>query len=196
MNSPEREQFKESLTGLAGHGAGLDLDTPNQWVVEGVTQAELFFTHLNRLLPADAVLYFEGCTIAPEVTAFYERYRAKDALPVVRDTIYPVPDVYHVTFSPDVIAHLRELAAKRPLEELFYHLKAYQGESLIFTFHDAFTGELRISERLDEPAVADFCRLFGATYRREPTLKRDPAQLQALLNALENPSRIRFANDP
>jgi hypothetical protein len=197
MNSAEREQFKDSLRGvIAGRHDGIDLDTPFHWIVEGIKQPEPFFACLGSLLPADAILYFEGISIASDIAKFYAAHRAANAVAVIRDTIFPVPDVYHVAGSAAVIDRLREWAASRPIPDLFDHVKAYRGESLLFTFHDAFDGWLLISDHASEPVVAEFCRNLGVTYRREQTRKRDPEQLRRFLWALENPDRVRIAGEP
>jgi len=198
MTSAERERLMDNLRGMiAGRGDGIDLDTPFRWVIQGVEQPEPFIRTLPLLLPSDAILYFEGGSIAPDVSAFYESHRARNAVAVVRDTIFPVPDIYHVAFSQDVVARLREFAASRSSQELFDHIKAYRGESLLFTFHDAFAGHLLISEHITESVVAEFCRSVSVSYQREPNVnKRDPEQLRRFLLALENPHKIRIAGGP
>ena len=194
MTNVEREQLKDSLRAMAaGRGNGIALDTKFRWVVEGIKQPEPFFASLPSLLPVDAILYFEGSSIASDIARFYEGHRASNAVAVVRDTIFPVPDIYHVTFSSEVTTRLRELLASRPSQELFDHIKAYRGGSLLFTFHDAFQGHLLIAEHIGEPAVADFCNSLGVSYRREPNVnKRDPEQLRRFLWALENPHKMRI----
>jgi len=197
MTSAEREQLKDNLRSMAaGRGDGIDLDTSFRWAIEGIEQPEPFMRHLPSLLPADAILYFEGGSIARDVSEFYESHRARNAVAVVRDTIFPVPDIYHVAFSPDVVARLCEFAATRAAQELFDHIKAYRGESLLFTFHDAFDGCLLISEHITEPVVAEFCQRLGASYKRETNAsKRDPEQLRRFLELMENPHKIRFAGE-
>jgi hypothetical protein len=57
---------------------------------------------------------------------------------------------------------------------------------LLFTFHDAFAGSLRVWERIQEEAVAQFCQTLGVSRRREKTRQRDPEQLRRILAALEH----------
>jgi hypothetical protein len=103
MSATDREELKDQLQAMvAGRGDGIDLDTPFQWVIEDLKQPVAFFEHLPILLPSDSILYVEGTNIAPEVAAFYLSHRARNAVDVVRDTIAPVPDIYHFTFSPEV----------------------------------------------------------------------------------------------
>lgn len=197
MNTAEREQLKENLRDMiVARSDGIDLDTPFQWVVEGIKQPEPFFASLPSLIPNDAILYCEGCLIAPDVAIFYKEHQASNAVGVVRDTIFPVPAIYHVAFSSQVATRLLKLAANRSPQELFDHFKAYRGESLLFAFHDAFTGCMLISERVSENIVAEFCRSLGVTYRREQTKKRDPEQLRHFLRALEHPDQVLIADEP
>ena len=144
MSAADREEIGELLAGareeiieqlramLAGRGDGIDLDTPFHWEIEGLKQPAPFFEHLPTLLPSDSILYVEGTHIAPEVAAFYSSHRAHNAVDVVRDTIWPVPDIYHFSFSSDVSSRLRQFAESRPVEEMFDHFKAYRGETLLF----------------------------------------------------------------
>lgn len=197
MKAAEREQLKDNLRDMiAGRGDGIDLDTPFHWVVEGIKQPEPFFACLPSLVPNDAILYCEGGSIAPDVAIFYKEHQARNAVAVVRDTILPVPEIYHVAFSSQVAARLRELAANRSPGELSDHIKAYQGKSLLFAFHDAFTGCMLISEHVSENVVAEFCRSLGVTCRREQTQKCDPEQFRHFLRALEHPDQVRIAGKP
>jgi hypothetical protein len=198
MTHAEREKLKENLRTMAARrGDGIDLDTPFRWVVEGILQPEPFFRSLPTLLPSDAILYFEGASIARDVSEFYELHRASNAIAVARDSIHPVPEIYHVAMSQEVLAGLCDYAASKPKEQLFDHIKAYRGESLLFTFHDAFENYLLISEHVTEPAVKEFCNTLGGTFRREQNInKRDPEVLRKFLEALENPHKIRIAGEP
>ena len=167
---------------LAGRGDGIDLDTPFHWAVEGLKQPGSFFEHLPALLPLDSILYVEGTHIAPEVAAFYSSHRARNAVDVARDTIWPVPDIYHVSFSSDVSSRLRQFAEDVPVAEMFDHLKAYRGETLLLYFHDAFDNVLRISAHIPEDIVAQFCRALEVSNRREEgSTYRDPEVLRKVL---------------
>jgi hypothetical protein len=196
MSATGREELKVQLRAMvAGRGDGIDLDTPFQWVIEDLKQPGAFFENLPRLLPPDSILYVEGTTIAPELAAFYSSHRADNPVDVIRDTIAPVPDIYHFRFSPDVCASLRQFAERHPVAGMFDHIKAYRGESLLFTFHDAFDGWLCISEHVPENFVVEFCHTLGVTHRREETRRRDPEQLRRILWAFENPHKVRIAGE-
>lgn len=178
---------------VAGVGAGIDIDTSQHWVIEKITQPKPFFQQLERLLSSDAILYFEGGSIAPEVATFFLANEAKNPVAVIRDTIAPAPDIYHVILSPAVIQALCRFAEEYPPEKLFDHIKAYRGQTLLFTFHDAFSGWLRVSDTVPQQSVAAFCEALGVTWRREKTKQRDLEQLRRLLWAFENPDQVKIS---
>jgi len=197
MTNAEREQLKDNLRErIAGLDNGIELDTNFRWVVSGIKQPALFFEHLSLLLAPDAILYFEGCSVARDVSAFYESNYSSNAVAVPRDTIFPVSECFHVNFSPEAVRRLCELGGSRPLSELFDHVKGYRHETLLFHFHDAFDNDLLISEEVAEPAVAEFANHLGASYRRERKVNKRNEGLQALLTAMENPGKIRIAGEP
>src|SRR5262249_45456088 len=89
MSNAEREKLKDQLRAfIAGRGDGIDITTEYRWVLSGVSRPEPFFKNLHRVLDLDAILYFEGCTIASDVSKFYESHRAPNPVAVVRDTIF------------------------------------------------------------------------------------------------------------
>jgi hypothetical protein len=199
MPPSEREQLMNGLrAALRGEHAGIDLEPGKQWVIWSIREPIPFFRALTRLLPAGGVLYMEGTEIAPYVAGFYERHAPTDTVPVVRDTISPEPDIFHVSFSPAVIDGLCELAGERESSELFDHIKGYHNGALVFTYHDAFDGQLRVAERVPESVIREFCELLGGTYTQEATQARDPEHrdLRRILWALENPDKVRILPEP
>jgi hypothetical protein len=196
MDTTERAILKEQLSAMAaGRGDGIELDTPERWVIGGLRQPVAFFRHLDLLIPKASILYFEGINVASEVARFYESRRpAKGAVCVARDTIFPVPEIYHVEMEPGVVDALIELLEKHSREKCFIHLKAYRDGRLLFAFHDAFDGsDLLVSDEIALEQVRAFREKIGASFRRERNEnKRNPEVLRALLRAMENPSKVRI----
>jgi hypothetical protein len=191
----EREGFKEQLRAMvAGRGDGIDLDSADRWVIGGLKDAPAFFRQLTVLIPGDSILYFEGCEIDPEVTRFYEKNRAANAVSVVRDTVFPVPDTHHVAMSPAVIEGVIGLLGRHPTAKCFYHVKAYREEKLLFTFHDAFDGShLLVSDQVPEENVRAFSTGLGGTCRREKNVNmRGPEHTRRILELFENPQKWRI----
>ena len=189
------EGLKEQLRAMAaGRLDGLDLDSVDRWVIGNLKDAPAFFRQLAVLIPEDCILYFEGCEIDPEMTRFYERNRAANAVSVVRDTVFPVPDTHHVAMSPAVIKELIGMLGQRPIAKCFYHVKAYREEKLLFTFHDAFDGsDLLVSEQVPEENVQAFSTALGGTCRREKNVnRRSPENMRRMLELFENPQKWRI----
>jgi len=156
---------------------GIDLDTPHHWVIDGVGYPMLFFKHLSKLVPAGTILYFEGTKIVPAAAQLYLAHRATNAMEVVQETVIPLPQMYHCVMSDELLKTLGEMAAGRPASDLFHHLKAYRESVLLFTWNDAYEGELRISEHVTENALERFCQALGISARREKTEQPKPEAL-------------------
>jgi hypothetical protein len=195
MDNTERAGLKEQLLAMAaGRGDGIDLDSKNRWVVEGLRNPPDFFRQLNTIIPEDSILYFEGCDTAKEVAEFFQKNRAANAIPVVRDTIFPVPETFHVSMTLGFINGFTDLLSRRATPECFNHVKAYRNETLIFAFHDAFDGsDCLFSDLVPEENIRAFASSLGSKHRLEPNVnKRDPEQLRRILWALENSHKLRI----
>ena len=195
MDAAEREGLKEQLRVMAaGRGDGIDLDTVDRWVIEGLTDSIGFFRHLGVLIPTDSILYFEGSAIVPEAARLYQKNRAANAICVVRDSIFPIPEVFHVSLTNEVLEGLICLLQGHSVQACFHHVKAYRNEKLLFTYHDAFDGSyFLVSDQIPEEIISSFTTKLGAKYRREPNVnKRDPEQLRRFLWMLENPEKLRI----
>ena len=122
MDAVEREGLKEQLRAMAaGRGDGIDLDSPERWVIEDLKNSVSFFRHLDRLIPSGSVLYFEGCGILPDVARFYEANRASNVVCVVWDTIFPIPETFHVPMTPEVVEGIIGMLGH-------HHLAAWVGQ--------------------------------------------------------------------
>lgn len=180
---------------VAGRGDGIELDSPERWVIENLRDPISFFRNLDLLIPEDSILYFEAINIAPEVARFYESNRATvGTVCVARDMVYPVPEIFHVPMKADVTERLTELLQKHSLENCFTHLKAYRQETLLVSFHDAFDGsDLRVSDQIPSERMEAFCKKLGSSFRRERNdNNRNTEVLQTLLRAMENPEEVRI----
>ncbi|HWB59175.1 MAG TPA: hypothetical protein VG733_06775 [Chthoniobacteraceae bacterium] len=197
MPDSEHEQLIPNLRALiAEDWRGLEIDSPTQWVVSEVKTPEPFFRSLISILPPGAILYMEGCNMRPWAVDLYERHAAPEIVPVARDTIAPMPRMFHIVYSATLIDELCEMVKGRDPWELFDHIKAYHSGRLLFTFHDAFAGELRLSGDIPAPVVEAFCRELDATWVEEPTKKRDLASLKRILQAFENGGRLPVKKTP
>jgi hypothetical protein len=195
MNAAERGELKEQLRSLtAGHGNGIDLDSKNRWVIEGLKNPTDFFRQLDKVTPKDSILYFEGCTISREAVELYQKHRALNAVSVIRDTIFPIPETFHVSATPELINSLVGFLNKYERMACFDHVKAYQAGNLIFAFHDAFDGSASclFSDQIPEDNIKAFAASLAGKYRLESNINhRNPEQLRQFLWLLENPQKLK-----
>lgn len=180
-------KLKEEIdAALAGRLEGLDIDTPSHWGIAPVNDPVQFFTGLDAIMPANSILYFEGTNVSPAAQAYYAAHRAKNAVPVARDTIFPVPETFHINYSPEVVAGLLQLFAAHEQSDLCNHIKGYASGALIFVLHDGFGNVLRLSQRVPESAVKTFSDRLSVEYKQCRTTPRDMRQLELFRRMLEN----------
>ena len=195
MNDHDRQQLKSRLQALANAPMGLHLDTPHQWVIEGIKEPQCFFQHLSLLMGPESILYLEGVTIHPEASTFYSKHETSQRSAMACGTVFPIPDVYHLDFSPEVVIGILYLLARRPIGDLFNHISGYQPGHLTFAFHDAFESYLQISDRTPEPVVGAFCRALGVSYSRKPT-KLNSNPYREMLLVMEHPEKLKLHRKP
>jgi hypothetical protein len=179
-----KQQIQAQLK-LLSNQTGLDIDTPFHWVINNANNPALFFENLPIIVQNNAVLYFECLDPVPEASYFYEKHQSKHQQLVARDSVFPIPTIYHVRFSREFVAGMTHLISKVPSESLFIHIKCYMDNQIVFTFHDAFSGFLRISNNIPKIDLTKFCNALKCGYTSEKTIPRDPRILDAILSALE-----------
>ena len=196
MDIGQREVLKEQLKAMiAGRGDGICLDSADRCSITGVRDSVAFFQNLPLLIPEDSVLCFEGIDVVPAMAVFCEAHRAGDgAVCVARETVYPIPEMFHVQLGLDAIKELAELLGRNAQQRCFLHVKAYRQARLLLHFHDAFDGsDLLASGDIPAERVQLFCDSLGVTHRREPNESKSGTEaLSALLRAMENPEKVRI----
>ena len=191
MNDRDRELLKDRLR-VIGQDQGIRLDTPEHWVIDGIKDPGLLFEHVSLIMEPPSVLYFEGTTIHPEAAAFFLKHATAHLTTVACDTVFPVPDVYHIGLSPEAVIGIAELVSQRPTKELFDHVKGYRHGRVIFTFHDAFEGRFLIADSIPEAKIKAFCEVLRVSYTREQTMRAGGDALRSLLNAIGNPDKVQM----
>lgn len=132
-------------------------------------------------------LLFEGLEIGASAKAFYEEFPALYRKNVACDGIDPVPDSYHVAFSPTATERLCQLIASQGMTAVFYHFKGYSEQEIVFTFHDAFEDQLVISINVPEAAVQEFARALGQVPTLTPFNINFREQMERMDRALNPP---------
>jgi hypothetical protein len=191
MNPQERAQLITRLRSLVAAPPGLQFDSVHYWEVSGVNKPELFFENLSLLMPTNSVLYLEGVTTHLEAATLYSKHRASNTMPIDCGTIFPVPDMDHLNFDRDLVNGILEILERRTIQDLLTHLSGYVDRHLIFSFHDAFEGDLHVSDGIPEDSLRTFCGALGASYfRKENTARSRP--YEDLLRLFEKPERLKI----
>lgn len=112
-------------------------------------------------------------------------------MPIDCGTIFPVPQIYRLQFKEVLIQGMLEMLQERTIQDLLTHLSGYADSHLIFSFHDAFDGDLHLSDKISEDLLRTFCGALGASYsRRENNTRSRP--YEDLLRLFENPQELKI----
>ena len=156
--------MKDALHKLATEwDKSLHLPGPTYWKLEGLTDPQAFFLHLPMVFPYGMTLLFEDIEMSLTAKSLYAEHPAIYTKKVACDTISPVPESFHVAFSPEFANGLCQLIVSQGFEGTFYHFKGYSQNEVVFTFHDVFMGELVLSNRLPKATVIKFASALGST---------------------------------
>ena len=111
----------------------------------------------------------------------FEEYPAIYTREVACDGISPPLDCSHVAFTAKFSDFLCRLLDSQGKPNVFYHFKGYSETEVVFTFHDAFDGELAVSSAVSENAVREFGTALGC----QPQLTRFPVDMYQQLVAID-----------
>lgn len=136
------------------------------WRLEGINDPGLFFRHLPTIFPLGMTLLFEGLDLGLTAKSLYGEYPANYIKKVACDTISPVPESHHVAFGMEFSNRLCQLIESQGLTAAFDHFKGYSEQEILFTFHDAFKGELVLSGSLTEASVREFAGGLRCNFER------------------------------
>ncbi|HEY3854468.1 MAG TPA: hypothetical protein VGO67_08760 [Verrucomicrobiae bacterium] len=185
MKKSDKELLKKALGARANSSeSSIDLPAGPHWAISGIEDPIRFFENLHKLLPANSVLCVEGTEMDHVVTQFYKSNIYPTPAVIRHDTIFPTPQTFHMEFSKTLCERLLHFAQRLPSEALFDHMKGYHGSKMIFTFHDAFSGVLRIAYRTSEQTVAEFSKAIGGFYSVDTIESEDRALLKKLLEKM------------
>ena len=142
---------------------GIRLDEADPWRVGGTRVERAFLRALPALMPADSVLYLEG---VPE--AHVAQYLAEVSIPaaakVAMGTIWPRPNVFHLSLTAEVIEALTAFLEVHPAGYFCTHCHVYSDGRMLLQWHDAFGSDpMYISRVLEGDHVRDFAAKLGST---------------------------------
>jgi hypothetical protein len=149
--------FREQVHKLAAEwDTYLPRPGPTYWKIDGIKDPKAFFKHLPKIFPHGLTLFIEEIEASLTAKSLYADYPARYRRKVPCDVICPPPESYHVVFTADFADQLCQLLTSQGFEGTLYHLKGYSEQEIVFSFHEAFTGELVVSNSKPETVVREF----------------------------------------
>jgi len=145
---------------------GICLGKDTRWVIEGISGFEMFFRHLEKLLPeGSAVVYVEGISISPDVRKFLQEHSISPWHKVYPGTVWPQPSTFHVQASSEVLNGLMQLASCHVSPEIADHCHVYTKDRMILQWYDANCSDpLLVDSTIPENKVKAFCDCTGTHY--------------------------------
>jgi hypothetical protein len=142
--------------------AGITLAPADAWAVPAPTDAARFFRAISALAPPGSVLYLEGGSPSPEILAYLDARVPAKTTKVAVGTVWPRPEVFHMSITSRNLEGLAELAERHALPELAVHIHVYKDTDVILQWHDADGREpILVSKQISEDRVREFCDQAG-----------------------------------
>jgi len=148
---------------------GIRLDTKRPyWEVDGPRTFTELFRALEGWLPEGAVLYFEGGSPDPAISAFMSENAVQEQAHIAMGTIWPRPKVFHVPSTPIVLNKLAAMMENHAEHELAVHFHVYRGRTVLLEWHDVFLQPMLISGEIPEERIRLLANRFGTQYKSVP----------------------------
>ncbi len=160
------------LPGENEHASGICLGQPC-WEIDGPATFTELFEALRGWLPDDAILYFEGGSPDAEIKEFMANHTFSAPVQVRRGTLWPTPQLYHVTATVEVLSELAKIMDRHAEPELAIHFHVYRDNAVLLEWHDAFSQPISLNPAFPEEQVKALAERFGTRYRLDST---DPAR--------------------
>lgn len=112
----------------------------NTWEIDSITSLPKFLAAAFQHLPAAHTVSFEIQNACPEARKVYAKHHTKAKFRPFRDTISPKTQLHYCTISPSLADDLEQLLRSHAVKEVFWHVKGYGDQKLLFAIHDADMG--------------------------------------------------------
>lgn len=145
--------------------AGIHIKGDSVWDIHDYELGRVLLA-LPLLVPADAVLYIEGVSIEDDVSEFLRAHPASKTTRVYPGTIAPVPKIFHVPATPEVLSALAQIVEHHSLYEVCDHLHVYRDGTVLVQGYDFMSQPLILSQIFSEQQVAYFCQAIGSRYEQ------------------------------
>jgi hypothetical protein len=138
----------------------------NTWEIDSITSLPKFLAAVAQRLPAAHTVSFEIQNACAEARKVYAKHHSPAKFHPLRDTLSPKTQLHYCTISPSLAEDLERLLQSREVKELFWHIKGYGDQTLLFAIHDADMGDsMFLSAHIDPKIV----RAIASDIGRKPS---------------------------
>lgn len=134
------------------------------WTLTKPTSPDAFFIAIGQLFAADAVLYMEGTSIAPDIHEFLSKRPAAHTRSIQLGTVWPKPSCHHMNLIPEYLAELTRLAEHYAEPEICDHLVVYSTDEMLLQWYDAWMGPIEVAQSVDRAGLTRFCHTIGSDF--------------------------------
>jgi hypothetical protein len=138
----------------------------NTWEIDSITSLPKFLAAVALRLPAAHTVSFEIQNACAEARKVYSKHHSSARFRPLRDTISPKTQLHYCTISPTLADDLERLLQSHEVKELFWHVKGYGDQSLLFAIHDA---DMADSMCLSGHIEAKIVRAIASDIGRKPS---------------------------
>lgn len=110
------------------------------WVLEAVCSPTIFLTAAARHLPTAHTASFEIRAACPQARRVYARHRSPKKYRPLRDTFSPRTHLYYCLISETLSDQLNGVLREHKPAKVFWHIKGFDDQHMLFSFHDADSG--------------------------------------------------------
>jgi hypothetical protein len=120
----------------------------------------------SAIPPGAHTVSFEIQKACSEARKIYAKHHSSVKLRPARDTISPRTQLHYCIVSQALADDLEDLLQSRDTKEVFWHIKGFDDQRMLFSIHDADLGDSAfLSSHIDSKIV----RAIGSAVGREPT---------------------------
>ena len=109
----------------------------NTWEIDSITSLPNFLAAVARRLPEAHTVSFEMQNACAEARKVYSKHHSPAKFRPLRDTLSPKTQLHYCTVSSTLADDLKGLLQSHEIKELFWHVKGYGDQRLLFAIHDA-----------------------------------------------------------
>jgi hypothetical protein len=126
----------------------------NTWEIDSITSLPKFLTAVAQHLPTARTVSFEIQKACPEAGKVYAKHHSSQRFRPFRDTLSPKTQLHYCIMSASLAEDLERVLRGHEVKEVFWHVKGYGDQTLLFAIHDADMGDsMFLSAHIDAKIV-------------------------------------------